>query len=83
MKQYYKIPVLVNGVKEKLDIEQYTRGGTMSPTLTVYIRNGKRLVPYAARQLHISQTYDSLLHMYMPVDMIRSIMDGPMSSCLL
>ena len=46
--------------KGKVDVEVYSRGGTKSDSLWIFIHNGKRLTPFAQRLYNYAVTFPGL-----------------------
>lgn len=63
MKFHSKISATLNGKPLSIDVEEYTRGGSKSPSLLIFIQNGKRYVPYARKGMQFNLTLTGLFKM--------------------
>ncbi len=72
MKTHDKIPFrLVNGIRVKLNVRSFSRGGTLSPILYIIEYDGKWLAPTQYRKLGIEWIgFETMLALYLPNDLI-------------
>ncbi len=61
----------LNGKRNNIILEQWSRGGSKSEPLNIIEYQGKRYTPYAQRKYGWSFTYDDLLAFYYPVKLIK------------
>ena len=55
----------------KADIEIYSRCGSRSPSLDIFIVNGKRLVPYQWKKLGYGITFQIALLEYLDLELLK------------
>jgi hypothetical protein len=84
MKLTRNLPLLLHGKPIRCDVETYSRGGTDSPTLDIFIFSGKRYVPYAAKRIGIEWTASAILHMLYDPELFNDLVykDNPFLSLI-
>lgn len=60
------------GKSKTVTIEEYTRGGIKSPTLSIFVFEGKRITPYMQRLDEWKITFSDALKNYLPIELIAA-----------